>query len=75
MPALGRDLRNYPPGGYVSADALTDPWGKPYQYQAPGVGQPFGSHNTWRHELADLPFGITKIEALLTNHRGFLAVV
>jgi general secretion pathway protein G len=45
LPAAGRDLRNYPPGGYVSADALTDPWGKPYQYQSPGA------HNTHSFDL------------------------
>lgn len=28
--------RRYPPGGYVKRDALTDPWGAPYQYSAPG---------------------------------------
>jgi general secretion pathway protein G len=37
--------RNYPPGGYVKADALMDPWGTSYQYQQPG------QHNTHSFDL------------------------
>lgn len=28
--------RRYPPGGYLRADALKDPWSSPYQYRIPG---------------------------------------
>ncbi len=29
--------RRYNPGGYVKADAITDPWGMRYQYKKPGA--------------------------------------
>ena len=44
-PSSDRDLRNYPPGGYLKPESLIDPWGTPYQYQAPG------QHNTHSFDL------------------------
>jgi general secretion pathway protein G len=40
--------RNYPPGGYVKADALVDPWGNPFEYAVPG------QHNTHSFDLYSL---------------------
>jgi len=35
-PASDPRPRRYPPGGYVKRDAISDPWGMPYQYRLPG---------------------------------------
>ncbi len=35
-PASEPRPRNYPRGGYVRRDGLLDPWGKQYNYEAPG---------------------------------------
>ncbi len=46
-------LRRYNPGGYVKADAITDPWGMKYQYKRPGV------HNTHSFDLSSVgPDGV-----------------
>ena len=46
--------RNYPPGGYVKADSVIDPWGSPYHYEAPG------NHNTYSFDLSS--FGSDGVE-------------
>lgn len=35
-PSAEPSPKRYPPGGYVKADAIIDPWGNPYQYRVPG---------------------------------------
>ena len=35
-PASDPQPKRYPPGGYVKADAITDPWDTRYQYRTPG---------------------------------------
>ena len=40
--------RHYPPGGYVKADAVIDPWDTPYQYRRPG------QHNAHSFDLYSL---------------------
>ena len=32
--------KRYPPGGYVNADSLMDPWRNPYHYDRPGKNNP-----------------------------------
>lgn len=45
--------RHYQRGGYMRADALTDPWGEPFRYRQPG------EHNTYSFDLYSLgPDGI-----------------
>lgn len=37
--------RSYPPGGYIRADAIIDPWGLSYHYNKPG------EHNSYSFDL------------------------
>lgn len=36
VPSDARNAGNYRPGGYLRGEVPTDPWGNPYQYEAPG---------------------------------------
>ena len=49
--------RNYPPEGYLKkADAMLDPWGEKFQYEAPGSHNPH-SYDLWTQGADAAPGG------------------
>jgi general secretion pathway protein G len=56
-PTGAPEPRNYKPGGYLQGGAVPpDPWGAPYEYQAPGVHNPQG-FDLWTYGADAQPGG------------------
>ena len=51
------DVRNAPPGGYLREQRIpNDPWGNPYQYEAPGQHNPH-TYDLWSFGADGSPGG------------------
>jgi general secretion pathway protein G len=51
------DVRNAPPGGYLREQRIPDdPWGNPYQYEAPGQHNPH-TYDLWSFGADGSPGG------------------
>lgn len=56
-PAADPKPRNYPPGGYLKkSDGILDPWGEPFQYEAPG-SRNVHSYDLWTQGADASPGG------------------
>jgi general secretion pathway protein G len=56
-PSADPKPRNYPPGGYLKkSDGILDPWGEPFQYEAPG-SRNVHSYDLWTQGADASPGG------------------